>query len=273
MGQMSKYEREQVAAIEAWKKESPGVISTVFGLAVEPAAWLVRKVVPEKAIAAAIDAANSMAAALTDTQDVCREAHVESVGGLRGVDLEVCDRLANNVHNWAIGLAVAEGGATGTMGILGAPVDVPAVLTLALRTVHKIGTCYGYECKSKADKDFALGIMAAAGANSLEEKQAALALLTAIRTILARLTWKKISERAAESQLSKEAAIVALRSLAKQLGINITKRRALVLIPFIGAAVGGSVNGWYLKEVGWAARRSFQERWLVDNLKQGVAEA
>jgi hypothetical protein len=84
---------------------------------------------------------------------------------------------------------------------------------------------------------------------------------------LAKVTWKKMAEKAAESQLSKEAAILAVKNLAKQLGVNITKRRALAAIPFIGAAVGGSVNGWYIKEVGWAARRSFQERWLLENKK------
>ena len=55
--------------------------------------------------------------------------------------------------------------------------------------------------------------------------------------------------------------------MAKQIGINITKRKALQAIPVIGALVGGSVNGWYIKDVGWAARRAFQERWLIDNQK------
>jgi hypothetical protein len=52
--------------------------------------------------------------------------------------------------------------------------------------------------------------------------------------------------------------------LQKQLGINITKRKALAAIPVIGAAIGGTVNYWYLNDVCWAARRSFQERWLKE---------
>lgn len=101
----------------------------------------------------------------------------------------------------------------------------------------------------------------------MEEKISALALLTAIRTVLVKMTWKQMTEKAAQSQLSKEAAIVAIRNLAKQLGVNITKRKAMASIPYIGALVGGSVNGWYIKEVGWAARRAFQERWLTENGK------
>lgn len=76
-----------------------------------------------------------------------------------------------------------------------------------------------------------------------------------------------MTQKAAENRIGKEAAILAIKNLAKQLGVNITKRKALAAIPFIGAAVGGSVNGWFIKEVGWAARRSFQERWLLENGK------
>ena len=136
-----------------------------------------------------------------------------------------------------------------------------------MRTIHKIGACYGYECQDERDRDFIQGILAVSGANSMEEKLAGLATLQSLRMILVRQTWKGMVEKAAQSQLSKEAVLVGLRNLAKQLGINITKRRALAAIPVIGAAIGDSVNGWYVREVGWAARRAFQQRWLLENGK------
>lgn len=204
---------------------------------------------------------------MADTSDVCHEGCVEKISDLIGKDLTLSDHMADQVQNWAIGIAVAEGAGTGAFGILGAPIDVPAIITLALRTIHKIGVCYGYECKTKADEMFAYGILSASGANSIEEKLAALATLTVIETALLKQTWKAMAEKAAQSQFSKEAAITMVRSLAKQLGVNITKRKALASIPAIGAVVGGSVNGWYIKEVGWAARRSFQQRWLKDSGK------
>ncbi|MCX5832758.1 MAG: EcsC family protein [Deltaproteobacteria bacterium] len=44
-----------------------------------------------------------------------------------------------------------------------------------------------------------------------------------------------------------------------------TERKVLQAIPAIGAAVGGSANAWFINDVGWAARRAFQARWLIEN--------
>lgn len=267
MEKLTSYERRQAEEIKAWKGEEPSVVSKTFGLAVEPLAWVVRKVVPEKAIRAALDFASKAGQWLADSQDILRDGEVEEISELRHKELKISDGLADVVHNWAIGIGVSEGVVTGAFGIFGAPADIPAIITIAMRTIHKIGLCYGYKCDAESDRKFVMGILAASGANSLEEKIAALATLRAIEVTIAKQTWRAMAEKAAQAQISKEAGIIAIRNLAKQLGVNITKRRALASIPGIGALVGGSVNGWYLKDVGWAARRAFQERWLIDNQK------
>ena len=272
MDKTTKYIEHQIKEIEAFKKEEPGVVSNAFGIVLEPLAWLVNKVVPQVAVRGALDFSNAMAHWMTDTTDIIRDGGVSSLAELRKKDLELSDKLADEVHNWAIGMAVTGGAGTGVFGLPGAVADVPIVITLALRTIHKIGTCYGYECKSELDKKFILGIMAVSGANSIQEKISAVAALRSVEVTIMKVTWKKMAEKAAESQLSKEAAILAVKNLAKQLSINITKRKALASIPVIGAAIGGTVNGWYIKEVGWAARRAFQEKWLIENGKIILAE-
>jgi hypothetical protein len=266
------YEKTQTDAIVAWKKEEPGVVSQTFGIALQPLGWLVNKIVPQAAIRGSLDCSNWMARWMTDTNDIVRDGGVSKVEDLRTKSLELSDKLADEVHNWAIGIAVVEGAGTGFFGLPGAVADVPAIITLALRTIHKIGVCYGYEATTELDSKFVLGIMAASGANDMKEKVAALVVLREMQGTLVKKSWQKMAEKASEFLLSKEAAILAIRNLAKQLGINITKRKALASIPFIGAAIGGSVNGWYIKEVGWAARRAFQERWLLDNKKIIEAE-
>jgi len=261
------YEKRQMTEIEIWKEESPGIVSQAFGVVTYPVTWLMEKIIPASAIKGLLDAANRTAAQLADKDDICRLADVENIQGLRKKKLKLSDQLADNVHDWAVGVAALEGGATGFSGLPGLAVDIPAIITLALRTIHKIGLCYGYEFKTEVDKNFVLAILSASGANSLSEKLTALITLRNIEVIIAKQSWKVITEKAAAQQMSKESAIIATKNLLKQLGINLTKRKILQAIPAIGAAVGASVNGWYIKEVGWAARRSFQERWLIDNHK------
>lgn len=56
-----------------------------------------------------------------------------------------------------------------------------------------------------------------------------------------------------------------IKKLAKQLGINLTKRKAMQLIPVVGAGIGAAVNASYMRDVIWSARRTYQKRWIADN--------
>lgn len=242
-------------------------MNRALGVVLAPLLWLTQRLVPQAAIRAVLAAVNTTGRWFAGKGDVMRKGGVASIRELRHKSLSVSDSVADSVQNWAILIAGTEGAVTGLGGILTAPIDIPAILVIATRTIHKVGLCYGYECESKEDMEYVLGILAASGANTMKEKLAALAALRAIQVALARQTWKLMAQRAAQIQVGKEAAIVAVRNLAKQLGINLTKRRALAAIPIISAAIGGAVNAWYIRDVGWAARRAFQERWLVDNHK------
>lgn len=219
---LTRYEAGQLEQIEALKAEVPGVISHAMGLFALPLAWVAQKALPGAAIQGALDLSNLVARHLTDVDDVLRDAGVSSIEELRHLDLERLDRLANRVHDWAMGVAAAE------------------------------------------DAQFIYGVLSISGANSMKEKVASLGFLRTLEVVLVKQTWKAMSDRAVANRLSQEGALVLARTLARQLGINLTRRKALAVIPVIGAVVGGSANGWWLKEVGWAARRAFQERWLVD---------
>ncbi len=145
---MTKYEDQQTKEIANWKADEPWEVSKALGLIVEPAAWLVQKIVPGKAMRGAIEAASSGGKWLADEKDIMRDGGVSSIEDLQEKDLELSDNLANTVHNWAIGAAVVEGTATG-WNPLGLIPDIPALITLAFRTIHKIGLCYGYRAKTE----------------------------------------------------------------------------------------------------------------------------
>ena len=262
----SHYLMQQYALIKAWENEEPGVVSKTFGKLLSPVGKLISVVVPEKVIESAINAANAAAQYLTDTDDVLRDGKVESIEELRTKDLKLCDEMADSVHNWAVGIATAEGVAGGFVGLPGLAADIPFITTLALRTIHKIGVCYGYVAdvsNAEEEKAFVLGVLAAANASTLGEKASFILGLKQISLLIQRNAWKKLAEMGSASFLAK--SIVSVRQAAKLIGVNLTKRKASQSIPFIGGAVGAALNASFINDIAWAARRSYQRRWLEEN--------
>jgi uncharacterized protein (DUF697 family) len=258
------YEQQQIKAIQAWQGQSPKLSSKLMGLAIAPAAALVDKVIPEAALQAALEAACKVGEKLASPEAVLKQADVTHIGALFYADMKLCDRLANTTHDRAIAMAAAEGGVTGASGLIGVAVDVPTLMTLALRTIYQTALCYGFELKGEEGRHVVLRVFGVASANSLREKEAALISLVAIKQMLQQQTWAQIQQTAFAS-MGKEALVVAMKELASQLGINLTKRKALTIVPFVGAAVGAAVNASFIKDIGWAARRTFQEMWLLQH--------
>lgn len=262
---LSEYEREQIRAIEEWKNEKPPAILSAFGIVMFPISLLIQTFVPRKAIRRAISGTSWAAERFADEGDVMRKGGVSEIDALRTKDLKLSDKLANEVHNWAIGIASAEGVGSGFCGIYGLMLDIPFIITFALRTIHKIGLCYGYKNNDEKGKQFVLVLLSAASANTASERADAVKMLRVIDIMIAKQTLRTVAEKVVEQQLAKETVILSMKNLGRQLGINITERKVLQAIPAIGAVVGASVNGWFINDVGWAARRAFQERWLIDS--------
>ena len=198
---LTSYEREQVEAITRWKTEEPSVLSKVFQRASSSVQRVVQVVVPEAAVRAVLSISSTAAQRITDTNDILRDAGVTQIEELKHYSLEVSDRLAEDAHRWAVRLASVEGAATGAVGLPGMAADIPAIIVIALRTIYKIAACYGFDVRTPADRDFVLAIMAAAGANEMDEKSVALAALTSLEAILAKQAWGRISQKAAADRM------------------------------------------------------------------------
>lgn len=258
------YEQQQIQAILHWQGQSPKLSALLMGMAFTPISRLVDRVIPESALHAALEAACAVGEKLASPDSIIRQAQISHIGELFHVDLRVCDQLADRVHDRAIAMAAAEGGVTGASGLVGMALDIPGLMTLALRTIYQTALCYGFELKGEEGRHVVLRIFSLASANSLREKEAALVSLVAIKQMLLQQSWSQI-QQAALATMGKEALVIALRDLAGQLGINLTKRKALNIVPVVGAAVGAAVNASFIKDVGWAARRTFQEMWLLQH--------
>ena len=264
---MNSYEQKQFEAIAEWEKKEPSILQKTTSTVMKPIEWCANKIIPQKAIQQALKFSNYAASKLADKNDIIRDGKVGCLFELKTKDLKLSDNLANDIHKWAIALAGTEGGVCGYFGLPGMVVDIPMIITFALRTIHKIGLCYGYEANTLEDNQFVYSVLSAAGANTMKEKNMALLTLKQLQVLVSKKTWKKIAETAASKTLGNEAMIITIKSLAKQLGINLTKRKIMQGIPLIGAGVGAAMNVGFIDDISCAAKRCFQKRWLLDNKK------
>ncbi len=264
MRTLTDYEARQLKLIRDWQAESPGWGTRLLAKPGSKIASAVQALVPEDALRAALDGMNRMAEKLSDGRSILKRAGVSSLDELRNSSLNTCDDLMRSEQRRAMAMGGVGGAAFGIAGAAGMIADVPALIALALRTIHRVGLCYGEDLGQPRYRQLAIGVFALVSANSLEEKQLAVSALRDFGAgSLDASAWRDGVERAAEREFAKEAAVFSLHNLASKLGINLGKRKAVGVVPLLGAIVGGSVNAWYLYDVAQVSRYVFQERWLT----------
>ena len=267
---LTDYEERQVAGIIAWKTAEPNRLERLMNSLTRPLAWLAHLIVPERVLRNTLDLGRALAQRLTDERFVLHRAQLSSLDELSRLDLEAVDRLAISVQRRSIGLAAAQGACTGALGLPGVFLDIPVVIAVALRTIHRIGLCYGFDVRGEADVQYVHGILAAAGANTRLEKNAAVGFIQSVNSMVFRRAWMR--EGALAMNVGEAGASVAFRTLARQLGVNLSKRQCFSVVPVIGGVIAAASNAIWVRHVGWAARRAFQERWLLQRGKP-VAQA
>jgi hypothetical protein len=261
LSRLTAYETEQLAAIDEWLDEMPGPAAQPLGRINSAAASTVQKALPTAALKLALDAVHASAVRLSDRRSVLRRAGVERLDELLTLPLENCDRVANAISRRAIVLAGISGSAFGIAGSFGLIADVPTLLIQTLRTIHRIGLSYGEDCSATLQRRLPIAIFALASANDFEQKQAALHAIE-YESQRHKAQWRGGVERAAQRELAKDAAMLSLNNLAKQLAKHLGWRKVGGAVPVTGALISGSVNAWYLHDVSRSAQRVFQLRWL-----------
>lgn len=258
--QMNEYESRQLKRLRKWQKQGPDWGTRILAKPAGVAGKLMQKVVPVSALKLALNTFNGVAERLSSEGALLKRAGVSSLPALRALALQDCDRLAKGEMRRAMGIGGAGGAAFGVFGAAGLVADVPTLLTLTMRTIHRIGLCYGED----VGRDFAIGVFALASANTREEKSEAIAALRGDVEGLQHSAARDGLERVAERQLAKDAAVFSLNTLSQRIGVQLGKRKAVGVVPILGAVVGGAVNAWYLHDVAQVAQYVFQERWLLE---------
>ena len=123
MAGMSDYASDEITRIREWKNEEPSIVAQTLSWITSPVSWLMSQAVPETAVEALLNGADWMT-----------EWTIPVSSGLgEDADLRARDDEAISVQNWAMSYAIAEGAAAGAVGILSAPLDIPAVIMLSTK--------------------------------------------------------------------------------------------------------------------------------------------
>ncbi|WP_028080957.1 EcsC family protein [Solimonas soli] len=257
------YEQAQWQAIERWRSAPPDWGTKVMAGPSRVAAYAAQHLVPVGVLRTVLRGVDHAAGWTSARQDVMKAAGVDDLAELREVPLQECDRLSRRVELRAMALGGVGGALFGFGGAPGMAADIPTLLGVALRTIHRTAYCYGEDWRAGAHKGLAIGVFALASANTLQEKEDAWRALEAPEALF-EAAWRDGVERVAERHLAKEAAQFSMKTLAGRIGMNLTRRRAFGfgLMPVIGAAIGCAVNAGYIHDVATVARYVMQHRWL-----------
>jgi hypothetical protein len=271
-GALTDYEQKVLDDLMRWQQQGPSWGTRLLAKPSGAAVKAVQSMVPVEALRLGLTKANQFARKLDDRRDVLKRSGLPNELALGAQSLEAADRLAIQISRRAMVLGGVGGGVLGVTGAAGMVVDVPLLLTLALRTIHRTGYCYG-ELLDEAERErVAIGIFALASANSLDEKTLALEALAEGRDVVDD-AWRDGLERVAEREMAKDAAAYSVQTLASRVGLHLGARKGAGVVPVLGALVGSSMNAWYLFDVSQTARRVFQWRRLTAGRPENAPEA
>jgi hypothetical protein len=266
----SAYERRALDGIRAWKEGKQtrlGHARRVLALPFEKVGGLLFKVpgvawVVDKSVGQLVHALNQFAqssvrhAAIHGEYRGDGHAHVSHHSDMVSLDLEQIDRTIGRLAAKYKALALAEGAATGFVGLAGIPVDVVALVTLNLRAVGEYATYCGFDVREQEERLFALHVLGYVSGPTPREKQQALAqLLRIAREASTKKPWK---------EMKKHAFVRIVKQIAKALGIRLTKAKLAQIVPAAGSIVGGLFNAQFTSSVCTAASMLYRERFLAE---------
>ena len=274
---ISTYEREALAEISAWRNPE----DTWFSQASKKAsqAWgtvteQVHKIpgvdwVLENVISGLLELTNEI------TQDsVWTEAVIKDFAGnghdiqglyqIRQLDLIHVDGVMTGLDKKYIGLASAEGAATGAAGAAGIVPDLIALVALNLRAAGETATYCGFDMSHPEERLFALQILDEVASSGNTKRDVTLA--PAVRTA------SRVARKHSTDFIEQVGLGNVVEGIVRRLGMNLTEKKLAQMVPVTGALIGGGLNYLYTSKVCTACHYIYRERFLEAKYGPGIFE-
>ncbi|TAM09771.1 MAG: hypothetical protein EPN72_02510 [Nevskiaceae bacterium] len=264
MSQPTAYEARRYADLCAWRDQPPPPVRRASGKVARRVTDAVSLLVPAAVLRYALQVAQAAAGRLRDEHSILERAHVDALSELAADSLEHCDALARQVQRRSMLMAGATGAVFGVTGAAGLAADIPSLLVIAFRSIHRVGLCYGEDCMhDDAHTLLPLAVFALACANTPQDKHAAWTALAELeRHEPGAQALRNSAVRTLNQGMAKTTAALGFSRIAQQASTRLGWRLAGSAIPIAGAVIGSSANAWYLRDIAATAECTFQWRWL-----------
>jgi EcsC protein family len=257
-----KHEARQVARFHKWRRKRPGLIVRTLDFLTRPVVYLFRRIIPHSTVERVLHSNLLLARRWARERTTLRTLGVSDLSELSTAELLHSDRAVRKVHSRAVWLAGTVGFVAGVFGIFALPLGMAAMLNIALRTIHRVGLCYGYPATNEAERLFIYYTLSLAGHRSPQEKAHSLAALRELQTMIAAAPPEP--DAPVDASIRQKVFTVAHHDFSREITKQLVDVRILTAIPGIGAIVGIIVDTNYMRSVGWAARHAYQLRWLSE---------
>lgn len=264
---ISPYEKEALAQIAAWRNPEESWFSQASKKASD--AWgtvteQVHKIpgvdwVLENVISGLLELTNEITQDSVWTEAVLKEftskGHaLDGLEGIRRLDLQHVDLVMTGLDKKYIGLASAEGVATGAAGAAGIVPDLVALVALNLRAAGETATYCGFDMSDPRERLFALQILdqVAGSGNSTRDVTLAPAMRTASR----------VARKHSTDFIEQVGLGNMIEGLVRRLGMNLTEKKLAQMVPVTGALLGGGLNYLYTSKVCLTCHYLYRERFL-----------
>ena len=239
---LTSYEASQVRAIAAWKNCRQSRLSALVDTLTSPVTLAVGHVVPRRMVATLVSSMEEIASRADVRTDVAQAADAADVGDLATAPLETCDRLARLFTARAEKFAIVESAAASVGGPL---FHAPQQLIAALRSIARIGHCYGFLLATPADHAIVIDILEIA---MLQNPVDRCRVVESLHAAIDAHTDSQADDRDYLTRASR--AFFA--------------GEAMDFLPVVGSAASFIFDNQFMHSVDETARRIFQERWLRD---------
>lgn len=284
MAKLNSSEQTILRDIAGWKANNPSFLNRATDFVSKPLSWLTEKLIPEDVRGSASGLTESIIEKLQDAtqwtvsnETILTSTHefeitANSIQDLKKASIHDLDHVAERFIDQNTRVGTISGVGTGLVGWPGLIADLPTLFVLSLRTINQIALCYGFDATSTAlsehqkayEMEYMMRVFKTATAADKIQKQLSLSELRDFEAGFDKGVYGEVAGDFTTKQISRGATSFVSRIIIKEIVERTLVKKAVGLVPGLGAVFSGGFNYVYLKDVGEAAFMLYRERFLND---------